>query len=183
MIKEIITDNGQLKNGTETKKVERLRPHALIGYQKDHAKKLSGALNVLLANYAVHYQKLLNFHWNVKGPDFFDVHEKFEQEYNKAKEIIDDVAERIRIFGMKPMSTMKAYLNTANIREVESDLTSDQMIEEILSDYQILLESLVDVLDTAIEIGDGGTEDLMKGYIKYVENNHWMWTAFSTKNK
>ena len=34
-------------------------------------------LNVLLADYHIYYQKLRNFHWNVVGENFFDLHEKF----------------------------------------------------------------------------------------------------------
>ena len=34
-------------------------------------------LNTLLADYQVHYQKLRNYHWNVRGPMFFELHLKF----------------------------------------------------------------------------------------------------------
>lgn len=59
---------------------------------------LVNKLNALLANYHVFYQKLRNFHWNVKGDDFFDQHEKFEQYYDTTKLNIDVIAERIRVW-------------------------------------------------------------------------------------
>jgi len=52
-------------------------------------------LNQLLINYQVHYQNLRLFHWNVKGPFFFILHEKFEELYNEAALKIDEVAERV----------------------------------------------------------------------------------------
>ena len=40
-------------------------------------------LNQYLSDLAVFYRKLQNYHWNVKGSDFFVVHEKLEEYYNK----------------------------------------------------------------------------------------------------
>ena len=52
-------------------------------------------LNTLLAEYHVYYQKLRNFHWNILGRNFFDLHEKFEELYEDARTKIDEIAERI----------------------------------------------------------------------------------------
>jgi starvation-inducible DNA-binding protein len=41
-----------------------------LGFEKEETEEIVEALNLLLANYHVHYQKLRNFHWNVEGPDF-----------------------------------------------------------------------------------------------------------------
>jgi starvation-inducible DNA-binding protein len=127
----------------------------------------------------VHYQKLRNFHWNVKGPDFFDVHEKFEDQYNDAKVAIDDIAERIRVFGQTPLSTFKDYLETSTIKESRTDLTAMEMVNEIKNDYSLLLEQMFQVVEVALEYGDSGTEDMVKGFIKNIEKNHWMMSAFS----
>ena len=56
---------------------------------------LIGGLNQLLADHAVYYQKLRNYHWNVKGPAFFQLHQKFEEMYLVAQEHVDSIAERI----------------------------------------------------------------------------------------
>jgi len=163
------------KKEPKTKK----RTYAKLGYSKLEAAELVDALNKLLANYSVHYQKLRNFHWNVKGGDFFDLHEKFEDQYNNAKVAVDDIAERIRVFGQTPFSTMKDYLHHADIQEAGTDLTSLEMVREILKDYQHLLESMYRVIDITIENGDSGTEDMIKGFVKNIEKNHWMLTAFA----
>lgn len=138
-------------------------------------------LNQLLANYHVHYQKLRNFHWNVKGGDFFDLHEKFELQYDEARMNIDEIAERIRVYGKTPMSTLKEYLKQSQIKEVGTDLTGMEMVEEVLRDYRMLLENMMDVMESAIEIGDIGTQDLINTFIKNLEKSHWMFTAFNHK--
>ena len=150
-----------------------------LGFSPMEAAELVIKMNQVLANYHVHYQKLRNFHWNVKGGDFFDLHEKFEIQYNQAKANNDEIAERIRVFGKTPMSTLKDYLEHSQIKEVGTNLSAAEMVAEVLSDYRILLELMVDVVDSAIDIGDIGTQDLFNGFIKELEKNHWMFTAFS----
>jgi len=152
-----------------------------LGWSTEETESITRVLNELLANYSIHYQKLRNFHWNVKGSDFFDLHERFEQQYNEALESIDEIAERIRVFGKTPLSTMQDYLQTAEIKEVGSDLPSDLMVREVLSDFRILLEYMFAVVDVAVDLGDSGTEEMVKGFIHNVEKHHWMLTAFMAK--
>ena len=171
-----------MENGTiDKQEVKISRSYARLGYTKLETAELVNSLNLLLANLSVHYQKLRNFHWNVKGADFFDIHEKFEDQYNYTKVAVDDVAERIRVFGQTPFSTMKEFLDNAEIKESGTDLSSSEMVSEIIKDYSLLLESMFKVVEMSIEHGDSGTEDMIKGFIKTVEKNHWMMTAFSTE--
>jgi starvation-inducible DNA-binding protein len=153
-----------------------------LGYTKLQTAEITDSLNQLLANYSVHYQKLRNFHWNVKGADFFDVHEQFEEQYNDVKVAIDDIAERIRVFGQTPLSTMREYLDASEIKESGTDLTAMEMVKEIIRDYEVLLEYMFKVIEYAIENGDSGTEDMVKSFVKTTEKNHWMMSAFSSES-
>ena len=164
---------------TEAPTKTKRRNFARLGYSKLETAELVDAMNKLLANYSVHYQKLRNFHWNVKGADFFDIHEKFEEQYEFAKEAIDEIAERIRVFGQTPLSTMREYLEVADINESGTDLKGMEMVKEILRDYEILLEFMFNTIELALEHGDSGTEDMIKGFIKTTEKNHWMFSAFA----
>lgn len=155
-----------------------MKTYRKLGFDSDETKKVVEHLNTLLANLHVHYQKLRNYHWNVEGHDFFELHELFEQEYNAVKIQIDEIAERIRVFGKKPMSTLQEYLNTAEIKETGTDLTSKDMVTEILNDFEVLLSFMVDAVDAAENVNDLATEDLIIGYIKRTEKQHWMLTAF-----
>lgn len=152
-----------------------------LGWTSEETEIISRVLNELLANYSVHYQKLRNYHWNVKGSDFFDLHEQFESQYNEARDNIDAIAERIRVFGKTPMSTMREYLETSEIKETGTDLASDIMVREVLSDYRILLEYMFTVVDTAVAQGDSGTEEMVKVFINRLEKHHWMLSSFMAK--
>lgn len=152
-----------------------------LGWSTEETENICQVLNELLANYTVHYQKLRNYHWNVKGSDFFDLHERFEQQYNEARENIDEIAERIRVFGKIPLSTMKEYLETSEIKETGPDLPSDLMVREVLSDFRILLQYMFAVVETAAEQGDSGSEEMVKRFIHNIEKHHWMLSAFLAK--
>jgi len=161
-------------------KMAKSRPLKL-GWSTEETQRISEALNALLANYSVHYQKLRNYHWNVKGADFFDLHQQFEVLYREAHEHIDDIAERIRIFGKMPISTFREFLDLSEIKETRSDLASDIMVREILTDYTLLLHYMFAVVDIAVEQGDSGTEEMVKVFINNIEKHHWMFTAFLAK--
>ena len=109
------------------------------------------------------------------------MHEKFEEQYNAAKIASDDVAERIRVFGQTPLSTMHEYLETSNIKESGTDLTAMEMVSVILRDYEMLLEHMFNVIEIAMDNGDSGTIDMINKMVKSTEKNHWMLTAFSKK--
>lgn len=173
-----------MKNQVETKfKDKPLKTFAKLGYSHLETAEIVSFLNVLLAAYHVHYQKLRNFHWNVVGPDFFDAHEKFELQYNEVKLNIDEVAERIRVFGMRPLSNLKEYLEISQIKEVSKPVTSAEMVHHILNDFEILLNLMNDVTAAATKINDRGTEDMMTTYIRQMEKSHWMFTAFLKSEK
>jgi starvation-inducible DNA-binding protein len=152
-----------------------------LGWTTEEIEEITKALNDLLANYTVHYQKLRNYHWNVRGSDFFDLHEQFETQYTEAIQNIDDIAERIRIFGKIPLSTMQEYLDTATIKETSSQLSSELMVRELLSDYRILLQFMFTVVEVAVQHEDSGTEEMVKRFINSIEKHHWMLSAFMAK--
>lgn len=161
-------------------RMAKTKPYKL-GWTTEEIAEISSALNIVLANYSVHYQKLRNFHWNVKGSDFFDLHEQFEKQYTEAHTNIDDIAERIRIFGETPLSLMKDYLQVSEIKESATSLPSEIMVRELLSDYRILLQHLFNAVNIAASHEDSGTEEMLKVFINHVEKNHWMLTSFLAK--
>ncbi|RAW01398.1 Dps family protein [Pseudochryseolinea flava] len=177
------TTENDIQNVPQTQLDNRLAKSKPIklGWSTEETERISIVLNELLANYSVHYQKLRNYHWNVKGSDFFDLHLEFEEQYNEARENIDVIAERIRVFGKTPLSTMRDYLEISEIKETTTDLKSDIMVREILSDYRILLQYMFSVVGVAIDQNDSGTEEMTKKFINSIEKHHWMLSAFLSK--
>lgn len=89
-------------------------------------------LNKLLADYQIYYQNLRGLHWNVKGPLFFSLHEKYEQYYNEAAEVVDEIAERILMLGGQPLHTFGDYLKTATLKEVVNVSDGQEGVKNVL---------------------------------------------------
>ncbi|MEW2920961.1 DNA starvation/stationary phase protection protein [Muricauda sp. ANG21] len=149
-----------------------------IGFTYLETAEIVVALNTVLANYQVFYNKLRNFHWNIEGPEFFELHEEFEKEYNTVKENIDTVAERIRVFGVKSNFSLKRTLELSKIKESEKNRSALEMVREVLKDYEIIHDSLLDGVNASLEIGDVATERILTNFITELEERHWMFTSY-----
>jgi starvation-inducible DNA-binding protein len=168
---------------TDPQYMTRAKAFRKLGFTPEETQTLVMHMNRLLANYHIHYQKLRNFHWNVKGNDFFELHEVFENLYDKVYSNIDELAERIRVFGHTPFSTLREYLHHAELAEVATNLSGKAMVREVLDDITILLSFMMDVSNAAQEIGDIGTIDLVNDFVKGMEKDHWMLNAWITEKE
>jgi len=135
-------------------------------------------LNQLLINYQVHYQNLRLFHWNVKGPFFFVLHDKFEDLYREAAEKIDEIAERILALQGTPKGSLKNIVSNAHVESHEEIMEANKMVEAIVTANKILIGNLNDVLKAADEEGDEGTIDIFTSYIQELEKQNWMFTSY-----
>lgn len=132
-------------------------------------------LNVLLADLNVFYRKLQNYHWNIKGHDFFTVHVKLEEYYDEINKQIDEVAEHILILGGEPLGTLKDYLEKTNIKEAENKKVDSKLIyNEILKEYTNLLGSVVQLKNEADKINEYGTSSMLDEYILDYGKKIWM---------
>ncbi len=136
-------------------------------------------LNTLLADYHIYYQKLRNFHWNILGENFFDLHEKFEELYVDARGKIDEIAERILTLRYHPMSNYSEYLKASAIQENTRSLNDREMVDEVLQAHGKLLRQMAAVVDKASGVNDEGTIDLIGAYIRELEKTSWMLDAWN----
>ena len=157
-----------------------MKSYRRLGFEYEEAGEIVDKMNLLIANYQVHFHKLQAFHWNVRGRDFFELHTQFEHMYRRAFENIDNVAERIRVFNLSPVSTMQMYLEQSTLVETNRQLSGDKMVKVIIEDFETLLGLMIDVVNLASKNGDVGTIDLINTIIKQMEKDHWMLTAWLT---
>jgi len=155
------------------------KPFRKLGFTYLETAEIVVALNQLLANYQVQYHKLRNFHWNIEGQDFFELHQEFENEYNSVKSNIDIIAERIRVFGLKPSMSMGEILDLSEIKEVKSDkMSAIGMTTEVLKDFDILHDKMLDVVNAALDAGDNVTEQIVTDFMRNLEKRNWMFTSW-----
>lgn len=131
-------------------------------------------LNNLLSDYQIYYQNLRAFHWLVTGPQFYQLHEKFEEFYDEAAEDIDEIAERILMIGGKPLHTFKDYLEHATLEAKKNPARPSEMVPAVISDLEYLLGAFRGIIDVAAEAGDEGTVGFMSELIGKTEKKLWM---------
>lgn len=135
-------------------------------------------LNQQVANWTVAYTKLHNFHWYVKGPNFFSLHEKFEELYNEASQYVDDLAERILAIGGNPVGTLKESLEISIVDEAGKNYSAEQMVETFSNDLTHISEQLVKSIEVAGEAGDDVSEDMFIGMKNSVDKHNWMFKSY-----
>lgn len=132
-------------------------------------------LNLFLSNLNVFYRKLQNYHWNIKGEDFYNVHAKLEELYDDVNEQIDEIAEHILIIDGQPLGTMHDYLDIAQIQEAQNEkICSRKIYETILKDYNILIENATKIKEDADNANKDATSALMDEYLQDFGKKVWM---------
>src|SRR5437016_1521037 len=69
-------------------------------------------LTNLLADEYVLYTKTRNYHWNIVGQQFNDLHKFFESQYEELNDIVDDVANFVAYIA----SPVADFINGTNLR-------------------------------------------------------------------
>ncbi|MFI5363444.1 MAG: Dps family protein [Elusimicrobiota bacterium] len=147
-----------------------------IGIAEPDRQAVAAMLKSLLADEFVLYVKTRNFHWNVMGANFSELHAFFERQYAVLDEIIDDVAERIRALGVVSPGSMRELLAAARLKEVPSQaLPAETMVELLLEDHERLVRNLrKDVAACVERHNDAGTSDFLTGLMEKHEKAAWM---------
>ncbi|MGP0584112.1 Dps family protein [Paenibacillus timonensis] len=143
--------------------------------------ELQKQLNLQIANWTVMYTKLHNFHWFVKGPNFFTLHEKFESFYNETAGYIDDIAERLLAIGGTPVATLRESLALASISEASGKESADEMVAAVIADFEKLDSELKEGMEAAARSEDEATSDLLLGIVSSLEKHRWMLNAYLGK--
>ncbi len=153
----------------------------ILNLDKEKTTNTVNQLNILLADFHMYYQKLRNFHWNIVGKSFFDLHLKFEEMYDDTKLKVDEIAERILTLRYQPTSNLSEYLKMSNLKESKATLSDVEMINTLIDDHSLLLRQMRIVVDAADKANDEGTIDLIGAYIRELEKTTWMLDAWRMK--
>lgn len=132
-------------------------------------------LNVFLSDLNVFYRKLQNYHWNITGEHFFVLHAKLEEYYDEINSQIDEVAEHMLMLGKQPLGTMRDYLEKTTIVEAQNNKVTDkEVLNNIINDYNALLQKVKDLKSLAEEQNLYSTSTLMDDLISSYTKHLWM---------
>ncbi|HVX50632.1 MAG TPA: DNA starvation/stationary phase protection protein [Chitinophagaceae bacterium] len=150
-----------------------------IGITEPNRLAVATALSKLLSDEFVLYTKTRNAHWNIEGPDFHSMHLFFETQYEALDDIMDSVAERIRMLGHYSPATLKEFLALTHLTE-KSERKNDStgFINDLVQDHESIIVYLRENINPfASEYGDAGTSDFITGLLEQHEKMAWMLRA------
>ena len=138
-------------------------------------------LNRQIANWSVLYIKLHNYHWYVKGSQFFTLHAKFQELYEEAALHVDEIAERLLAVKGQPIASMKDYLKTSSIQEASNKEDATQMVDQLIEDFTTIIGELKEGMEAAQKADDETTADMLLAIHTTLEKHVWMLSAFNGK--
>lgn len=154
-----------------------------IGISDTNRKGVNQILNALLADQYVLYTKTRNYHWNVTGMQFNDLHKFFESQYDELDVAIDEVAERVRSLGGTTVATLAEFSKNSRLKEHPGRYPDPKtMISNLLADHETTIRNLRTGLEACDKkYHDAGTADFLTGLMEKHEKMAWMLRAFLEK--
>ncbi|HEU5321735.1 MAG TPA: DNA starvation/stationary phase protection protein [Methylomirabilota bacterium] len=151
-----------------------------IGISDTDRQAVAGLLNTVLADEYLLYTKTRNYHWNVTGPQFSELHAFFETQYEALDEAIDEIAERVRALGERAAGSLAEFAKAARLGESPGVAPgAREMLAGLLTDHEALIRSLRGDVDvTAERYHDVGTSDFLTGLLEKHEKTAWMLRSY-----
>ena len=152
---------------------------ANIGITEQNKEQIAEQLNKILADEFVLYSKTLNAHWNITGPDFHTAHVYLETLYNEQQEIVDTVAEKIRILGHYALGNLSQYVKVSHLSEkLTGKFDSQNLFKELLGDHESIIIFLRENIGPFAEkYGAEGISDYITSLMEQHEKTAWMLRA------
>jgi starvation-inducible DNA-binding protein len=150
-----------------------------IGIPEKNRAAVAAALNELLADEHILYNKTRNYHWNVEGPSFMEFHKLYEEQYTRLAQIIDDIAERIRTIGHFAEGRLKEIVKLASLDEPAAPTDQTAQINNLEGDHEIIIMKLRKMIKNFDEKQkDIGSSDFVTGLLKEHEKMAWMLRSY-----
>ncbi len=148
---------------------------ANIGITDKNKQAIAEILNVLLADEHILYTKTRNYHWNYEGDNFMELHKFFEGQYDELAEIIDEVAERIRMLGHYPEGRLKDFIRITRLQEQDYTTIQTEQLMNLLADHESITINIRKAVSKVNDTyKDAGTTDFITGLMKQHEKMAWM---------
>lgn len=144
-----------------------------IGLTEKNRKKAAHHLSSLLADTYSLYLKTQNFHWNVTGRDFYQLHLLFEKQYNELADAIDELAERIRSLDFPVNANFKQFSQDTQLKD-NGISDSNKMLQHLAQDHADICISIRKTIDDLEDTQDVGTIDLLTRRLQEHEKATWM---------
>jgi starvation-inducible DNA-binding protein len=123
-------------------------------------------------------------HWNVKGMDFYQLHELFDEMATELEEYIDLVAERVTTLGATAMGTARIAAAQSILPEYPYDIVDGvEHVTALAERYAPYAAHLRAAIDKTAELGDADTADLYTEISRDIDKRLWFLEAHLVKKE
>lgn len=144
-----------------------------IGLTPQQATNSAQFIEKILADTFIIYVRTLNFHWNVVGPYFPQLHKLFEEQYNDLAKNLDRLAERLRSLGFAAPATLTQFLKLTSLTEITAPLKDAEMVKVLMEDHESAASNIRKAL-SQIDEADGGSQNMLEELLEQHEHTAWM---------
>lgn len=148
-----------------------------IGISEKDRLGIAEALKYLLADSYTLYLQTHNFHWNVTGPQFRELHLMFEEHYTELAIAVDDIAERIRTLDVAAPGTYQEFSRLSTIKEIEGVPSAIDMVNILTKGHEQIVKTCRSALALAQQADDESTAALISDRMRIHEKTAWMLRA------
>ncbi len=145
-----------------------------IGINESDRREIAEGLSRLLADTYTLYLKTHNFHWNVTGPMFQQLHGMFETQYKELADAVDTIAERIRALGLLAPGTYGEFIRLTSIRESSGAIPASEMVRQLVDGHETIVRTARSVIPVVNRVHDEATLDVLTERTRYHEKTAWM---------
>lgn len=149
-----------------------------IDLPADTRSQVIAVLNQTLASTLDLKTQVKQAHWNVKGMDFYQLHELFDQLASELEEYIDLVAERVTALGGLALGTARIAASQSELPEYPFDILAGKDHVTALADrYATYAKSLRENIAKTDDLGDADTADLYTEVSRAIDKRLWFLEA------
>ena len=135
-------------------------------------------LNQQLADTFDLYSQTKQAHWNVKGAQFFQLHELFDKLAGETLVYVDDIAERVTTLGGTALGTARMSSAASRLSEYPTQVIgSQESVEALVERYAALAASTRAAIDASDDLNDADTTDLFTGISRGLDKSLWFLEA------
>jgi starvation-inducible DNA-binding protein len=134
-------------------------------------------LNQQLANLFDLASQTKQAHWNVRGPEFYQLHKLFDDLYAPLGEHIDAVAERAVTLGGFAMGTVRCAAANSALEEFPLEPGALEYVKALAKRYAQAANSVREAIDGTADLGDADTADLFTQISRDLDKSVWFLEA------
>lgn len=137
--------------------------------------RLGHLLNHALADEFALSAVTRDYHWNVTGPHFRNLHEVFDEQYHQIDDWAERIGERARALGITPRAGWRELVRARRIRPPSgAGLAASEMIAGLSALHACVAERLRVDLAECTKLGDAATARLFGELTEYHDTTAWM---------